>query len=367
MRVQVAIPEPHVTKPVLDSALEAVTKLNEQMITSGEVPSFERGLRYGVQWRPEPPGDEHFDSAEKVLKRGWGDCDDLAPWHAASLRASGEDPNATAVVRKSGPKRWHAIVQRGDGSVDDPSLRAGMAAGVAAGVFGVAGAAVPLMMPFQRSAVVGAYIVRPHIAVRPIYGQHQARADLPWLWGEHMTKDRPNEQQIAMTALHTAPVAQTALVGAIEHVVRLAHANGNGHDDHIDRLCAIADACEGSSYGELAEVYGQEHAEAAAAVVGSLFGKIARGLGKVARKSVSFIPGVGPAASLALDAGSGLAHHGHPKHKGPGAARQQARPASPPASHPAQAARAAAAAAQPGLAAVDTGTSPRLIIHNHFH
>ena len=77
MRLKIAIPETHVTAPVLDAGLEAVTKLNEQMITSGEVPTFERTLRYGIQWRPEPKGDEHFDSAQAVLRRRAGDCDDL--------------------------------------------------------------------------------------------------------------------------------------------------------------------------------------------------------------------------------------------------------------------------------------------------
>jgi len=307
VRVKIAIPEAHVSKPVLDAALESVTRLNEQMLASGEVPSFERMLHYGVKWRPEPPGDEHFDSADRVIKRGWGDCDDLAPAHAASLRHSGEDPGAVAVVRRSGPKRWHAVVQRSDGSIDDPSKRAGMAAGVTPGVIG---AAVPLMLPPLASAVVGAYILRPQIAMRPFYGQFQARADLPWNWREHMAMDTPNRSDIAMSTLHTAPVASTALTGAIDDVVQLASACGLGEGDHVDRLCAIADACEGASFDELAEVYGVDNAEAAAQVVGSLFGKIARGLGKVAKKAVmpiarsaaSFVPG-GSAALRAAEQG----------------------------------------------------------------
>lgn len=304
MRIQVAVPEAHVDAPVLNAALESVTRLNESMLERGEIPSLERGLRYGVRWRPEPPGDEHFDSADKVLARKWGDCDDLAPWQAASLRHSGEDPGAKAIVKKSGPKRWHAVVQRSDGTIDDPSSRAGMAAGVAPGVFG---ASVPLMV--GPSNVGGAYIVRPQIAIRPVRGAMQARADLPWHWREHL-EDQPSASQWSMTALHTAPVASTALVGALTDVCRLAQAAGFADPDHIDRLCAIADACEGASFGELAEVYGHDHAEAAAAVVGSFFGKIAKGLGKVAKiatplasKALNFVPGVGPLASMALDSG----------------------------------------------------------------
>ncbi len=309
MRVKVSIPERHVSKPVLDAALESVTRLNQQMLAEGEVPSFERGLKHGVKWRPEPPGDEHFDSADRVMRRRAGDCDDLAPWQAASLRHSGEDPGAVAVVRRSGPKRWHAIVQRSDGSIDDPSLRAGMGPGVSPMPPGVMGAVLPVMLAPQRSEV-GAYLLRPQIALREHYGQVQARADLPWQWREHVMHDKPSPVDIAMTALHTAPVAQTALTGAIEHVCRLGEICGAADPEHIDRLCAIADACDGMSYGELAQIYGDEHAHMASAVVGSLFGKLARGIGKVAKGAVrvavpmaaSFVPG----GSAVLRASQGL-------------------------------------------------------------
>ena len=130
MRIRLATPEDlnrDETKAVLDSALEAVTLASVPGIARGSIPTFADVLsRNAVKWRPEPPGDEHFDLPKTVIGRGWGDCDDLAPWHAASLRASGEDPEAIAVVRPSGPNRWHAVVQRHDGSVDDPSRWAGM-------------------------------------------------------------------------------------------------------------------------------------------------------------------------------------------------------------------------------------------------
>lgn len=309
MRVKVAIPERHVSKPVLDAALESVTLLNEQMLEAGEIPTFERGLRHGVKWRPEPPGDEHFDSADRVMRRKAGDCDDLAPWHAASLRHSGEDPGALAVVRRSGPKRWHAVVQRSDGSIDDPSLRAGMKAGVAPMPPGVMGAVLPVMLAPARSEV-GAYLLRPQIALRPHYGGIQARADLPWNWQEHVMHDKPSSSDIALTTLHTAPVASTALTGAINDVVQLGAICGSVDPEHLDRLCAIADACEGMSYAELAHVYGEEHAQAASSVVGSLFGKLGRGIGRfakgVARTAVPIAASFVPGGSAALHAGRSL-------------------------------------------------------------
>jgi hypothetical protein len=372
VRLKIAIPEPHVSKPVLDAGLEAVTRLNEQMLAAGEIPTFERGLRYGIRWRPEPKGDEHFDSADKVIGRKWGDCDDLAPWHAASLRQSGEDPAAKAVVRRSGPKMWHAVVQRGDGSIDDPSKRAGMAPGVTPGVFGegfdvvgISGAVCPPMIQPEYSSVVGAYIVRPQIALRPFYGQFQARADLPWNWREHMAMDEPNKTALNLTALHTAPVASTALTGAINDVCCAGMAAEGVQDEHLDRLCAIADACDGADYYDLERIYGQEHAEAAAAVVGSLFGKIARGLKKVAKKAVmpiargaaSFVPGGGLALNVA-ERGAGM-------FRGGGGKRRPSAPASRPTSSPSSSPRGFAPARPGSPISVPTGSGRSIVIHFH--
>lgn len=307
MRINVAIPEPHVDAPVLDAALEATTRLNERMLAEGEVPTFEHALshrRGGIRWQPEPPGAEHFDHAQTVMVRGWGDCDDLAPWHAASLRHTGEDPGARAVVKRSGPKRWHAIVRRSDGSHEDPSREAGM--GKRSSTQGVVGAALPLM-PQSVVGGVGAYIVRPQIALRPVRGAWQARADLPWHW-----RERGSPMDHAMTTLHTAPVASTALVGALDGAVLLGESAGFADDDHMDRLSAIADLCDGADFDEVAEVYGDEHAEAALESVVGFFG----GLGKVFKKvtkplaavvrnplvrtGLSFVPG-GSAATTAFD------------------------------------------------------------------
>lgn len=126
MRIKIAVPEAFVSPPVVDAALEAVTRLDEHLIRSGQSPTSHKLIKQGAIWRPEDPGDEHFDHGGTIAQRGWGDCDDWAPLHAATLRASGEDPGAVARVIPSGPSTYHAIVQRSDGSVDDPSIAAGM-------------------------------------------------------------------------------------------------------------------------------------------------------------------------------------------------------------------------------------------------
>lgn len=296
MRINVAVPEAHVTAPVLDAALESVTRLNEAMIQRGDVPTFTQGLHHGVKWKPEPPGQEHFDHAGVVMKRKWGDCDDLAPWHAATLRHSGEDPGAMAIAQRSGPKRWHAVVQRSDGTIDDPSKRAGMGQPQ-----GIIGAALPIMYP--SSMVGGAYIVRPQIALRPVRGAFQARADLPWYWKEHLN-DAPTPTDYAMTALHTAPVASTALTGAIDGVIELGEAAGFALDEDLHRLSAVSDACAGCSKRELRHVYGDDVGEHAFDVVGSFWSSLkslASPVVSLARSAVPFIPGIGPIASKALD------------------------------------------------------------------
>jgi hypothetical protein len=320
MRINVAIPESHVEAPPLDAALEAVTRLNETLLRDGHVPTARDAIeKDGVRWKPEPPGDEHFDHAHTVHSRGWGDCDDLAPWHAASLRHTGEDPGAEAIVRRSGPQRWHAVVKRSDGTIDDPSREAGMGA-----PRGVNGAWLPLMS--QPASVSGAYAVRPQIAMRPVRGAFQARADMPWQWKEHLDEP-PTPTDYAMTTLHTAPVASTALVGALDGACRLALAGGYADPEHINRLACLADACEGADYDHLAEVYGEEHANAAKQIVGSFFGSLFKAVTAPIRavthlpiiKNIvplaKFIPGVGPAASAALsfvDAAGRAVPQGHP-------------------------------------------------------
>ena len=312
MRINVAIPEAHVTKPVLDAALEAVTRLNEQLIASGGSPTSRQLIAEGARWQPEKPGDEHFDHGALIASRGHGDCDDWAPLHAATLRVTGEDAGARAIVRKSGPKRWHAIVQRSNGTIDDPSLAAGMPG---PGSHGVLGAVLPAMFPRDRSgnvsSVSGSFIATPHLALRPFADQHgqieawQARTDLPWHW--HPT-DSPADT--AMVSLHQSPVSSQAVVGAVRGAWRLGMASGYADPDQLRRLAAIADACEGMPYEEIEERYGPQHADAAAAVVGSFFGKAFRGLKKFAKKAVmplakgalSFVPG----GSLALSAASPL-------------------------------------------------------------
>lgn len=104
-----------------DAALEGLTRLDETLLGEADYPPlYESGVRY----RAEPR--EVWRHVGHVLAEGWGDCEDLAAWRAAELRVSGEDPDAAVGTYRSGARRYHAIVVRGDGSIEDPSRKLGM-------------------------------------------------------------------------------------------------------------------------------------------------------------------------------------------------------------------------------------------------
>lgn len=130
MRIRLAVPDNLIAQTngeILEPVLETVTRANQAMIRAGQTPTAIEQIRHGVRWRPEPPqGFEAFDLGATVYRRGYGDCDDLAPLAAASDRVTGRDPEARAIVRQTGPGRFHALVEHADGSIEDPSRTAGM-------------------------------------------------------------------------------------------------------------------------------------------------------------------------------------------------------------------------------------------------
>jgi hypothetical protein len=78
----------------------------------------------GVVYKDEPR--DVWRHAVDVLGEKWGDCEDLAAYRAAELRVSGEDPDAAVTVYQSGPGRYHAVVARSGGVLEDPSRALGM-------------------------------------------------------------------------------------------------------------------------------------------------------------------------------------------------------------------------------------------------
>lgn len=238
MRIRLAIPDElddRDRKDALDAALESVTRTVTGMVKAGTVPPAAGEIKAKrVHWKPEPPGDEHFDLPTTVLARGHGDCDDLAPWHAGSLRAGGVDPGARAIVRKSGPKRWHAIVQRSDGSIEDPSAHAGMHS-----VSGdVEGAGESVTKPMSEEG-------RLCVAICPTRDRRHplvwfARCDVP---------DKLEPWDWSSTAVHPEPSR------ALLHAVKTArHVAGDAMDgeDYL-RLGALNDLVLGADPDAVAE------------------------------------------------------------------------------------------------------------------
>jgi len=104
-----------------EAAIEGLTRLNVEMLSVADFPPI---YESGVGYRKE--AEDTWRHADDVFCSGWGDCEDLAAWRAAELRVSGEDPAARVYVYRSGPLRFHAVVARGSGRIEDPSLILGM-------------------------------------------------------------------------------------------------------------------------------------------------------------------------------------------------------------------------------------------------
>jgi len=88
-------------------------------------PGLYESVRAGkVVFAPEPYTDgDHFDLPGFVLKRGWGDCDDLVIWRLVECWRHGERNAKPAVVWREETRKYHARVRRGDGTLEDPTLQ----------------------------------------------------------------------------------------------------------------------------------------------------------------------------------------------------------------------------------------------------
>lgn len=127
--------------------LESLITVDLLYLTTHHVPPL---YSTNVRWREEPRGrpggsprdPEEFATVPAIITRGWGDCDDLAPWRCAELRKNG----FTASIRiqwKRTPsgKLFHILVRRDNnvpdfnpkymvrtprGVIEDPSRALGM-------------------------------------------------------------------------------------------------------------------------------------------------------------------------------------------------------------------------------------------------
>lgn len=243
MRIRLAVPDELddlERRDALNAALEAVTIADTGLLKRGLVPRADKVINSGrIRWKPEPPGDEHFDLATTVVGRGHGDCDDLAPYWASTLRATGVDPHARAIVRRSGPTRWHAIVRRGDGSIEDPSRAAGMGHKVS----GDGPVKSPIAKPMSADG-------RLCIAICPSKDKRHPRA---W-FARCDASDRLEPWAWSTMAAHPAP--QQALLSAVRSMRTVA---GDELDEEDDaRLAVLHDLVLGADPYEIAEALNEE-------------------------------------------------------------------------------------------------------------
>jgi hypothetical protein len=105
-----------------DAALEGLTEVNEVILHAHpELPAlYDSGVRYKVF-----PYDT-WKNAIDINRERVGDCEGLSGWRAAELRVSGEDPAARIATYKTGRHKYHAVVLRGSGIIEDPSRVLGM-------------------------------------------------------------------------------------------------------------------------------------------------------------------------------------------------------------------------------------------------
>lgn len=104
------------------AALQGLVKVNELILD--KTPGIPGVYASGARWIATPHNT--WRRADQIALEGWGDCEGLSSWRAAELHASGEDPDAIVGVYHTGPRKYHAIVVRGNDMIEDPSVLLGM-------------------------------------------------------------------------------------------------------------------------------------------------------------------------------------------------------------------------------------------------
>jgi len=103
------------------AAAEGLTSLNFKLMRVAQIggggfpPLYESGIVY----RREAPQHENWQNAIALLRTRQGDCEDLAGYRASELRMAGEPAMVEIIPTRR--HSYHAIVRRGDGTIEDPS------------------------------------------------------------------------------------------------------------------------------------------------------------------------------------------------------------------------------------------------------
>jgi hypothetical protein len=118
LRVTMEIPA---DPAALTMALEGLVRMDEKLM--GEVSIGGAGYpslyASNVRYRREPRGQEDWKTADRVFDDGYADCEDLSAVRAAELRRAGDPAMVLVVPTQRG--KFHAVVLRGNGEIEDPS------------------------------------------------------------------------------------------------------------------------------------------------------------------------------------------------------------------------------------------------------
>lgn len=106
------------SRKALEAATTGLVALNRYVLRRSPLPPI---YESGVVYKPETRRPEEWRTADVIYASGYGDCEDLASWRVAELQLAGE-PAKVKVVR-TGVRRFHAIVQRVNGAIEDPSKK----------------------------------------------------------------------------------------------------------------------------------------------------------------------------------------------------------------------------------------------------
>src|SRR5688572_10784245 len=116
IRVEMTIP-----LPAMEAAVEGLAAINMSILRTlleggKDVPRlYEAAIRY------RQPGKLRWHTLADVYDLRKGDCKDLVAVRLAELRYYDCEPATAHVYETTRRGRWHAVVMRADGSIEDPS------------------------------------------------------------------------------------------------------------------------------------------------------------------------------------------------------------------------------------------------------
>jgi len=103
--------------PLIEAAVESLVLQNVELMKRRSYPPL---YSSGIRYREEPQGQDDWKTVDRTFADGVGDCEDVGGIRAAELRCMGDHAAKVKVLRID-ESRFHAVVQRGDGVMEDPS------------------------------------------------------------------------------------------------------------------------------------------------------------------------------------------------------------------------------------------------------